>query len=107
METCQRCGQCCLTVGRTFWKHGNLDAEKPFSNNALLNLWANNDDHSEDGGPCEMLIWLNGVPTCFIHAYYGEPLKPSACKQYPEPGTRCAYEQAREQGREHGKLPRL
>ena len=83
---CFRCGLCCLTVGRTFWKNGD------FENNAELNEPANNGDYEDGGLPCEMLEMKNGRATCLIQSRYGRQYKPAVCRDYPEDGEPCELE---------------
>jgi len=97
---CMRCGRCCLEVGRTFWKVGNLSAEKPFNPEKAfgdieeLNKRANDGDHEDGGLPCEMLTFENGRAVCIIQRDYGYDAKPTVCKNYPENGEKCFAELA-------------
>lgn len=88
MRKCHRCGRCCLEVGRTFWKVGKfLDCEE-------LNRRATDGDHEDNGLPCEMLTFENGLAVCRIEKEYGYQYKPSVCRDYPEPGEPCFRDQA-------------
>ena len=91
-----------MEVGRTFWKAGNITG-CPSLNNGVgrqfgdiqeLNNLANNDDHEDGGLPCEMLEFIDGKAVCKIHRDYGYEVKPRACREYPESGELCFYEQA-------------
>ena len=75
---CKRCGNCCIDVGRTFWKNGNYeDVDEE------LNNWAHNGDHEDGNKACEMLAWDdNGKSICFIHMLYGYDAKPDVCKEH-------------------------
>lgn len=74
---CKRCGNCCIDIGRTFWKNG--DYEKIDS---VLNDLANNSDHEDGGKPCEMLRFQDGKAVCQIHEIYGYDAKPKVCKDH-------------------------
>lgn len=93
IHKCKRCGNCCMTVGSTFWKHGNLDADRPFGDIAILNLLANNDKQEDDGEQCEMLTKINGIWSCAIEAYFGRKYKPVACQNFPMEPELCYMEQ--------------
>jgi len=82
-NTRNRCGNCCIDVGRTFWKNGN------YSVFPELNAIANNDDHEDNGLPCEMLSYDDkGKAVCGIHEIYGYEAKPRVCKEH-EGDERC------------------
>jgi len=67
---CQRCGNCCIDVGRTFWKAGNLDLDKPFGDIEALNFRANDGDYEDNGLACEMLSFDDdGKAVCLIHTF--------------------------------------
>ena len=87
MPECQRCGLCCQTVGRTFWKGGNFD-DYPG-----LQAVANNGDYEDGGLPCEMLRFIDGKAVCLIELNYSYDVKPKGCRGYPELGP-CFREQA-------------
>jgi len=97
---CEQCGCCCLTVGRTFWKAGDLNSSKPFGSIELLNQWANDGDHEDNGLPCEMLYFVKGKAVCWIHARYGYDAKPVACKDYPD--SELCFRQKALNGNEQG-----
>lgn len=78
MEECKRCGKCCVSVGRTFWKIGDYEKYPE------LNDRANNGDYEDNGKPCEMLRFENGIAVCIIEREYGRDVKPVACREYPE-----------------------
>jgi len=61
---CLRCGQCCISVGRTFWRAEQTEAV-------------------DDGLPCEMLKVANGIATCKIESVWGRAAKPEMCRDYP------------------------
>jgi len=79
---CKRCSACCLTVGRTFWKNGD------FHDIPELDKTANNGDHEDNGLPCEMLEFQDGIGVCLIHKNYGYEAKPIMCKEFPR-GELC------------------
>lgn len=83
-KPCVRCGQCCISVGRTFWRNGNFPGGSP------LAKMAETTPSVDDGLPCEMLEMLAGVATCRIQATFGKKFKPSVCREYPEGGP-CKY----------------
>ncbi len=77
---CERCGNCCIDVGRTFWKNGDYE-----SVNLDLHKLANNGDHEDNGLACEMLMFEHGETLkaiCFIHILYGYDAKPQVCKDH-------------------------
>lgn len=81
-EKCQRCGACCLTIGRTFWKHGDFDDIPELKEKA-------NDGVSIDFGvPCEMFELRGEIGVCLIQERYGYEAKPEPCKEYPD-GELC------------------
>ena len=91
---CQRCGKCCLEVGKTFWKHGASDSSgKPFGDHGLLNKLANN-GHQDDLGPCEMFVQIGAGNLCAIEKWAGLQYKPRACVLYPEDGEECLNEES-------------
>lgn len=75
-KKCNRCGNCCIDVGRTFWKGGD------FSDCPVLDKWAKNGDHEDGSKPCEMLRFENGLAVCGIEADYGLKYKPVVCKEH-------------------------
>ena len=86
---CKRCGNCCIDVGRTFWKSGNCKCDcKPFGEIDTLNRWALNGDHEDGELPCEMLDMTDGLATCLIEKKYGYEAKTLACREH-EGGERC------------------
>jgi hypothetical protein len=102
MSKCLQCGRCCLTVGRTFWKGGNVvgcpsvapdGVGRQFGDIKELNDLANNGDHEDNGLPCEMLVIEKGKAICKIHRDYGYDAKPLSCQEYPEDGELCFAEQ--------------
>ena len=94
IHTCHRCGRCCLEVGRTFWKAGNLCPSFPFRDCDILNRRAADGDHEDNGLPCEMLAFQDGLAVCCIERDYGYEYKPLACRDYPEPGELCFRDKA-------------
>lgn len=74
---CVRCGQCCISAGRTFWKHGD------FAKYPKLQLLADNTESPDDGLPCGMLQMKDGVAACGIELEYGKKAKPKVCRDYP------------------------
>ena len=89
MSKCERCGACCLTVGRTFWKNGDFDdipelQERANDGRNFGRLW-------DPSVPCEMLELRGEIGVCLIHEKYGYKAKPTACKEYPD-GELCFRE---------------
>ena len=80
---CKRCGTCCLTIGKTFWKHGDFDDIPE------LRERANNGEHTDDGAPCEMLEMRGEIGVCLIHERYGYEAKPKICREYPFDSEKC------------------
>ena len=74
---CVRCGQCCISVGRTFWKHGD------FKDYPELRRLADQTESQDDGLPCGMLQMKDGVAACKIELLYGRRAKPRVCREYP------------------------
>lgn len=85
-KSCRRCGACCLTVGRTFWRNGDFVGCYP------LELLAEQTESVDDGLPCEMLYVIAGVAHCRIECQYVREFKPEACREYPD-GEPCHYYQ--------------
>lgn len=80
---CQRCGNCCIDVGRTFWKNGNLDPDKPFGDLEAMNAWANDGDYEENVLSCEMLRFdHDGKFSCLIQVMFGYKYKPVVCREW-------------------------
>lgn len=77
MSECMRCGQCCISVGRGFWLHGD------FADYPELQRLAETKEDQDDGLPCEMLQMTNGVAKCKIQILYGWKAKPKVCREYP------------------------
>ena len=76
MFECRRCGNCCIDVGRTFWKNGN------FEGNLELRKWQKNGDHEDGGKQCEMLRFEDGKAVCGIERDYGVEYKPDVCREH-------------------------
>ena len=89
---CGRCGNCCIDVGRTFWKNGDFEGVPGLNNRA-------NDGDSEDGGlPCAMLSFdENGKAVCGVEQVYGRKYKPKVCREY-QGDERCAMQRAGQKG---------
>lgn len=81
---CKRCGNCCIDVGRTWWKNGNYKR----INQALYDL-SRNGDHEDGGKPCEMLRFQDGEAVCQIQENWGYDAKPEVCRDH-EGDERCA-----------------
>jgi len=81
-----------MTVGSTFWSHGDLDANPPFHDHTVLNQLAAEVKGKDDGNPCEMLLWIDDRPTCAIELFAGRRYKPSACRDQPDDGELCQRE---------------
>lgn len=75
---CIRCGQCCISVGRTFWRNGN------FKDYPALRILAENTESQDDGLPCGMLQMTDGVAACKIEMEFGKSAKPKVCREYPD-----------------------
>jgi len=81
METhnCKRCGLCCMTVGSTFWIHGDFekwpDLQKRKDQARLC---------GDNAMPCQMLEVSGGATLCRIHRDYGIEAKPEVCRDHPE-----------------------
>ena len=80
---CKRCGACCLTVGRTFWKNGD------YEDIPELRERANDGDYADYGVPCEMFELRGEIGVCLIHERYGYQAKPITCKEFPYDGKMC------------------
>jgi len=80
---CQRCGRCCLEVGRTFWKGGDFDKHP------ALNALANDGDYEDGGLSCEMLRFEGGKAVCLIQKNFGHEAKPKACREFPGDDDEC------------------
>jgi len=81
-ESCQRCGACCLTIGRTFWMNGDYEDFPDLVERK------SNGDYEDYGVPCEMFEFRGEIGVCLIHERYGYEAKPAACKEYPN-GELC------------------
>lgn len=77
MSECVRCGQCCISEGRTFWRKGDFE-EFP-----KLQLLADNTESQDDGLPCGMLQMTDGIAACKIELEFGKEAKPKVCRDYP------------------------
>ena len=81
-----------MTVGRTFWKVGNVFCDgKPFGDIDDLNKLAMNGDHEDNELPCEMFEFSGKKGVCLIHKRYGYAAKPITCRIYPD-GELCYRE---------------
>ena len=80
---CGRCGDCCIEVGRTFWKGGLID-EHIWDDCPELKAWANDDDYGDDGFlDCEMLDYDDDArAVCLIELVYGVAAKPVVCREH-------------------------
>ena len=77
-EKCKRCGNCCIDVGRTFWKCIGMDAkEGTVEIPAELMARIKNGDHEDGGLACEMLTFDSGLAVCVLQRDY--KIKPSVC----------------------------
>lgn len=94
-KTCFRCGNCCIDVGRTFWKGGNLNFPHLFGDNDYLNKRANDGDYEDNGLPCEMHCVENGLSTCIIERDFGPGYKPIVCVEH-QGDKRCKQRKAGE-----------
>lgn len=75
---CIRCGQCCISVGKTFWLNGD------FEDLPVLERLATKTESVDEGLPCEMLMIYDGVASCKIEVLFGRKAKPKVCRDYPE-----------------------
>lgn len=102
VNKCNRCGKCCNSVGRTFWKAGCLlfidTPIRQFGDCKELNDRANNGDHEDGKLPCEMLAYEEGKAVCLIEKNYGRRYKPTACEEFLEEGEKCSLGQEQNQG---------
>ncbi len=81
MMGCSRCGNCCNTVGRTFWKAMFLDQEIIPQLPVEILTKLKDGDHEDSDLPCEMLFENeDGLATCYLQAYTG--FKPSVCRNH-------------------------
>lgn len=78
MSECVRCGQCCISVGRAFWCHGD------FEDFPELERLKEQTEDLNDGLPCEMLQMKDGIASCGIELKYDREAKPQVCREYPE-----------------------
>ena len=85
MSECIRCGQCCISVGRTFWRKRKGDFEKYPELQKLAKMTKSQDE----GLPCEMLQMTDGIAWCKIQILYGKKAKPKLCREYPK--SICLY----------------
>lgn len=74
---CLRCGQCCISVGRTFWRCGD------FTGYPELEELAKQTESVDDGLPCQMLQMTDGIASCKIEILYGRKAKPLVCREFP------------------------
>jgi len=75
-----------VTVGSTFWVHGNFwrwPALRKKADTVELG--------GDDGMPCQMLFVFQGVSYCYIEMTYGREAKPQVCRDHPEEGL-CQHE---------------
>lgn len=80
---CVRCGQCCISVGRTFWSCGD------FENYPELAKLAEQTESKDEGLPCQMLEIKDSIATCRIERDYGYTAKPKVCQEYPTTDISC------------------
>lgn len=73
---CFRCGECCIDVGRTFWKCGD------YKRWPVLEELANNGDYEDNELPCEMLRFEKNKAVCLVHKRYGYKAKPEVCQEH-------------------------
>lgn len=91
MSKCERCGACCLTVGRTFWKNGDFKYEPELATKANGEEWDVAECYQENTAVCEMFELRGEIGICLIHERYGYKAKPKACREYPD-GELCFRE---------------
>lgn len=82
---CVRCGQCCISVGLTFWRNGDFENCSELRRRAALTKPV------DEGLPCEMLEMCRGIAICRIERFFGYEFKPKVCKEYPADGEKCHY----------------
>ena len=85
---CVRCGQCCISVGSTFWINGD------FGGYPELVEWQNETEPKDydDSMPCGMLNIEDSQASCYIEVCFGAEAKPRACQEHPESDKLCQYE---------------
>ena len=68
-----------MTVGSTFWIHGEFEKWPGLKYRA---------DHTnlagDDGMPCQALSIIDSEATCLIQLNYGIEAKPEVCRDHPE-----------------------
>ena len=84
---CKRCGLCCMTVGSTFWIHGD------FGGYPELEKWQREAEPKDydDSLPCGMLNIEDSQASCYIETCFGIEAKPEVCRDHPEEGL-CQHE---------------
>jgi len=83
---CKRCGLCCVSVGSTFWAHGDFEQWPELKRQAeTVEL------SGDDAMPCQMLWITNGMAWCMIELRYGREAKPQVCREHPD-GEKCQHE---------------
>lgn len=76
---CKRCGLCCMTVGSTFWTHGDFKRWPELQKKAdTVKLGG------DDAMPCQMLTVWHGTSSCWIQNNFGIEAKPEVCRDHPE-----------------------
>ena len=95
---CERCGRCCKEIGIPWTgldphlvsDYLNMDLHDFLdSYGYMVNEYSGEIEHAEFGvTPCPFLKWDMEKAICKIY-----PVRPSICKGYPGPGTRCRKDQ--------------
>ena len=82
---CKRCGDCCVKIGRNFWRLGYLQPSGlEFPNKILKLLSLRTPPLSiDDEKPCDMLEFdADGKAVCLIEKHFGRDAKPEVCREY-------------------------
>ena len=86
---CKRCGACCLTVGKTFWKYGDYDDIPELRDKANDGISKFQRLYEDFGVPCEMFELRGDIGVCLIHERYSFEAKPITCQEFPYDGKLC------------------
>ena len=87
--SCKRCGACCLTIGRTFWKNGDFEDIPELRERANDGISKFERLYEDVGVPCEMFELRGDIGVCLIHERYGYNAKPKVCREYPWGDIKC------------------
>jgi len=84
---CNRCGACCMGVGKSFWLHVE---DEVLDEHPELKSLAEQMEGDDAFAPCFMLEIKNGIATCLLEQRYGRDAKPHVCRNYPD-DEECDY----------------